>query len=77
LRTQLYFNAGRISDMRGINGYPTFDPIIDWSLGAEYRFNRQWAAFLEFNNILNQRYYHWHNYRSFGTNFLIGATFNL
>ena len=90
LKTQLYFNAEtyyRIpfywvpwSSYYPGTGTPPlekFKPVVDWSLGAEYRFNRRWSAFLEFNNILNQRYYHWHNYRSFGTNFLLGATFNL
>jgi hypothetical protein len=87
LRTQLYFNAGInhwVFDRSLLNIDPprlyetrTLKPMVDWSLGAEYRFNRRWAAFMEFNNILNQRYQHWHNYRSFGTNFLVGATFNL
>ncbi|MCL2416733.1 MAG: TonB-dependent receptor [Bacteroidales bacterium] len=83
LRTQLEINAGRQYTVLPTSGWAgpfeinTFSPIVDWSIGAEYRFNRRWGAFVEFNNILNQRYHHWFNYRSFGTNFLIGATFNL
>ncbi|MCL2413345.1 MAG: hypothetical protein FWC98_04310 [Bacteroidales bacterium] len=90
LRTQLYIDAGRqyrdytfdagfVGSRLTLANPPieTFRPIVDWSIGAEYRFNRRWGAFLEFNNILNQRYHHWFNYRSFGTNFLVGATFNL
>ncbi|MDR0437542.1 MAG: TonB-dependent receptor [Bacteroidales bacterium] len=82
LKTQLYFSSGtKYHDFSKIElikpKLETFDPIIDWSIGAEYRFNRRWSAFLDVNNILNQRYYHWYNYRSFRTNFLIGATFNL
>ena len=84
LRTQLYIDAGRKYALPAFDSWRpsprelgTFRPIVDWSIGAEYRFNSRWGAFLEFNNILNQRYHHWFNYRSFGTNFLLGATFNL
>ncbi|MCL2414956.1 MAG: hypothetical protein FWC94_06890 [Bacteroidales bacterium] len=90
LRTQLYIDAGRqYRDYTLGAGFvgsrwtftepplETFRPIVDWSIGAEYRFNSRWGAFLEFNNILNQRRHHWFNYRTFGTNFLVGATFNL
>ena len=91
IRTQLYIDAGRrylgnpTDDVAGgrsltqsqLPELRRFRPTVDWSLGAEYRFNRRWSAFVEVNNILNQRYQHWFNYRSFGTNFLLGATFNL
>jgi len=82
LRTQLCVNIGRYARTNTLDEYFNFErkrlsPIVDWSLGAEYRFNRRWSAFVEVNNILNQRYQHWFNYRSFGTNFLLGATFNL
>ena len=86
LRTQLYVDAGRNyrehSYSYGLLGLylpeiKTFKPTIDWSLAAEYRLNRRWGAFMEFNNILNQRRMEWVGYRSFGMNFLLGATFNL
>jgi hypothetical protein len=83
LKTQLYVDAGRqykyfdiMIDFDNI-GYKKFKPTADWSIGAEYRFNKRWGAFLEFNNILNQRSYQWYNYRSYGLNFLLGITFNL
>lgn len=79
--TQLFVDAGRYArtNMFGIGNFERerLRPIVDWSMSAEYRFNRRWGAFLEVNNILNQRRYNWFNYRTFGTNFLLGATFNL
>jgi hypothetical protein len=82
LKTQLYVDAGRYArnfegDRVKLNGEPNV--FVDWSLGAEYRFNRRWGAFAEANNILNLRkgYDLWYGYRSFGLNFLVGATFNL
>jgi outer membrane receptor protein involved in Fe transport len=83
LKTQLYVEAGRqyAKDINfgfpPIYGYEKFDPIIDWSIGAEYRINKQWGACLDVNNILGQKYYQWYGYRSYGVNFLVGATFNL
>jgi hypothetical protein len=76
LKTQLYFEAGRYYDISEGNS-KKFNPFVDWSIGAEYRFNKRWSAFAEINNILNQKYYQWYGYRSFGCNFLVGATFNL
>ncbi|MDR2907051.1 MAG: TonB-dependent receptor [Bacteroidales bacterium] len=89
LKTQLYFASeiyyrpyfGSISPGPSLGGslpdIEKYNPTVDWNIGAEYRFNKQWGAFLELNNLLNQRSYEWCNYGSYRFNFLAGITFNL
>lgn len=42
----------------------TLDPIINIGLGAEYRFSKQGAAFIEANNLLSQEYERFQGYPS-------------
>ncbi|GHS84949.1 hypothetical protein FACS1894201_04090 [Bacteroidia bacterium] len=51
--------------------------MADWSIDVEYRFNKQFSAFADFNNILNQRNYLWEWYPTYRFNFLVGLSFTL
>lgn len=51
-------------------------PIIDGNLHVEYRYNKNLSGFLHVNNIANQKYYRWNNYRMQGLNFMIGLTYS-
>ncbi|MBT8327640.1 MAG: hypothetical protein KJP21_07940, partial [Bacteroidia bacterium] len=51
--------------------------INDINLGFEYRYKSNISAFLNVNNILNQRYEIWNYYRAQGLNALAGVTFSL
>lgn len=53
------------------------DAINDINIGAEYRYKKNISGFLNINNILNQRYDLWNNYRAQGLNVLAGVTFSL
>jgi outer membrane receptor protein involved in Fe transport len=51
--------------------------INDVNLGFEYRYKKNISGFIRVNNILNQRYELWNNYRAQGLNALAGITFSL
>ena len=51
--------------------------INDVNLGFEYRYKKNISGFVRVNNILNQRYELWNNYRAQGLNALAGITISL
>jgi len=51
------------------------DLIADANLHLEYRYNKRISAFLQFNNIANQKYHRWMNYPVYGFQVLGGVTF--
>ena len=51
------------------------DLIADANLHLEYRYNKRISAFLQFNNIANQKYHRWMNYPVYGFQLLGGVTF--
>ncbi|MEO6404960.1 MAG: hypothetical protein ABIY51_15810 [Ferruginibacter sp.] len=65
-----FFNGGNYlaknSTARALTGG------TDLSAGAEYKINNQFSAWLDINNILNDKYERWHNYPVYGLN-LIGG----
>ena len=38
----------------------------DISAGAEFKINKQFSAWLDFDNILNSKYERWNNYPVYG-----------
>ena len=40
----------------------------DLSAGAEYKINKQFSAWLDVNNIFDNKYQRWHNYQVYGIN---------
>jgi hypothetical protein len=85
LYAKIDFNmeSGRKSPNGILNSDPTqsdtelFDAglIADANLHLEYRYNRRVSAFLQFNNIANQKYQRWMNYPVYGFQVLGGVTF--
>lgn len=53
----------------------TLKSFIDANLGFEYRYSKQFSLFLNFNNLLAQRYQLWNGYNSQGLQVLGGLTF--
>ena len=49
--------------------------IADANLGFEYRYNKRISAFVQFNNLANQKYMRWYNYPVYGFQVLGGVTF--
>ena len=50
--------------------------MIDLNLGFEYRYSKVLSGFLNLNNLLGQRYYHWYNYPSYRFNMMLGVTYS-
>lgn len=53
-----------------------FKPGSDLSAGAEFKINKMFSAWLDVNNILNNKYQRWHNYEVYGLNLLGGVRVN-
>ncbi len=45
----------------------------DLSIGTEYVINKKFSAWLDFNNLLNNKYQRWYNYPVYGLNVLVGV----
>lgn len=52
----------------------TLKPVLDASLGLEYRYSKKLSGFISLNNLAFKRYYQWHNYPTYKFNFLAGVT---
>ena len=50
----------------------TFSGGFDVSAGIEYKINKQFGAFINVNNIFDNRYQRWHGYEVYGLNLLGG-----
>ncbi|MBV9962798.1 MAG: hypothetical protein JO072_11165 [Parafilimonas sp.] len=57
-------------------GHKTLDPAFDLNAGAEFAFMPQWKAWLQFNNIFNNKYERWNQYPVLGFNMLIGVVYS-
>ncbi len=57
-------------------GFDTVDGGTDLSLGAEYRINKQFSAWMDVNNILSDKYSRWPQYPVYGLNLLGGIIIN-
>jgi outer membrane receptor protein involved in Fe transport len=55
--------------------YKTFKPVYDLNLSANYYFSKDFTIFLNFNNILNQKYDIWYLYPAQRLNFMAGITY--
>ncbi|MBN1952774.1 MAG: hypothetical protein JW801_16345 [Bacteroidales bacterium] len=51
------------------------DPVYDLNLKLEYRYSDILSFFLQGNNLINQHYYLWNQYRSHGFNVLGGISY--
>lgn len=72
------------SDFRSFSGSPyvlknnvqrTANGGADFSAGLEYAINKKFSAWLDLNNIFNNKYERWHNYQVYGLNVLGGVIY--
>ena len=54
----------------------SFKPGTDLSAGVEFKFTKQLSAWLDVNNIFNNKYERWHNYQVYGLNLMGGVRFD-
>ncbi len=55
------------------NAAQSFSGGTDLSAGMEFKVNKMFSAWLDVNNILNNKYERWHNYEVYGLNVLGGV----
>jgi len=60
----------------GPEKYIKLDGMIDVNLGVEYRYNKRISAFVNFNNIISQKYQRWNQYPTQGFNAHGGLMFS-
>ena len=68
------FGAGKYREIDGKSR--TFSSGSDLSAGAELKIIKQFSAFLDVNNIFNNKYERWHRYEVYGINLLGGVIFH-
>jgi hypothetical protein len=72
LKADIYAFGGGNYLVKG-NNAKTFTGGTDISAGAEFRVNKMFSAWLDINNIANQKYERWHGYEVYGLNVLGGV----
>ncbi len=70
LKSDLYIFEG--GNALGKGGSIPIQGGFDLSAGGEYKINKQFSAWLDVNNILNDKYERWNNYPVYGLNVLGG-----
>ncbi|MEO6548596.1 MAG: hypothetical protein ABIN94_11375 [Ferruginibacter sp.] len=55
------------------NSHKTLSGAADLSAGVEFAINKKFSAWLDVNNIFNNKYERWHNYQVYGINVLGGV----
>jgi hypothetical protein len=71
LKSDLYIFGGGNSLAKG-NTSKSFGGGTDLSAGAEYQINKQFSAWIDVNNVLNDTYQRWMNYPVYGLNLMGG-----
>jgi hypothetical protein len=51
------------------------NPAVDWNVGAELSVLKNLSAWLQINNLLNDKYQRWNQYTVLGINVLGGIIF--
>jgi hypothetical protein len=76
-KAQLFIENGVPSndDRAGENRWNNLNSLIDLNLGAEYWFGKHFGAFIEGNNLFNNKRQRWRYYPTYGINALAGVTF--
>lgn len=67
-------NGVPANEIGGINRWTELNSLYDVSVGAEYWFVKKFGAFLEVNNLLNNKRERWIFYPTYGINVLGGIT---
>lgn len=75
LKADIYFWDGAPYKTKTIQT-GKLDPAFDLNAGAEFTFLPQWKAWLQFNNVFNNKYERWKQYPVLGFNMLIGVVYS-
>lgn len=58
------------------NNFKELQSVIDINIGAEYRYSKALSGFVQINNLLNESYYSWNYFPTYGFNVLAGLTYS-
>ena len=61
--SEIYVIGNRTMSIDSLGNPLTQNTQADINLSVDYRFNKRISVFLELNNILNNEFYRWYNYR--------------
>lgn len=75
LKADFMFFGGSYYIEKGNNAFRS-GPGADLSAGAEVKITKQIDAWIDINNIFNNKYERWHQYEVYGLNLLGGIRFN-
>ncbi len=75
LKADFYAFSGSFYLDKG-NVAKAFKPGSDLSAGIEFKINKTFSAWMDVNNILNNKYQRWNNYEVYGLNLLGGVRVN-
>jgi hypothetical protein len=73
-KAQLNIQNGVTANLPGEGRWEDLNGLYDLSVGAEYWFVKKFGAFLEVNNILDNKRERWVHYPTYGINVLGGIT---
>ncbi len=78
IRTDIFTYGKRYAKVfeNGVEQAKQLDAYVDLNLGVEYRYTKILSAFLNFNNIISNRYFLWNNYPSQKFNFMAGLSYS-
>jgi hypothetical protein len=74
LKSDFYMFTGGAWLQKGASGTGTGG--TDLGVGAEFKVNKMFSAWVDFNNVFNSKYQRWHNYEVYGLNILGGVRVN-
>ncbi len=69
-----FYTADKIAYRDEIGAFGKGQALYDLSLGGTYFFTKNVGAFLDINNVLNNKRERWYRYPTVGLNFLAGIT---
>ena len=69
-----FFAQNGVPYVKGDGTAGTLQALYDVSVGGEVLFGKNFGAFIDINNLFNNKRERWYNYPTFGTNLLAGIT---
>jgi hypothetical protein len=74
LKSDFYMFTGGAYLQKNVSGTGTGG--TDLSVGAEFKVNKTFSAWVDFNNVFSSKYQRWHNYEVYGLNIMGGVRVN-
>jgi hypothetical protein len=69
-----FFVANGVPYLTEMGTADNLNALLDVSAGAEYALTENFSAFVEINNLLNNKRERWNTYRTYGLNVMLGIT---